>query len=299
MSEYNHPAPNDYQVECVPMVAVMAAAQDWDGVWFFAYSHRPDVLNRECFKGFFDIDANPAKWGFMRAGAAIFRDGALKGGRDARIVPLAAAEGDIGALGRLQARYEHDLFRIAAEADKLTWSQLLTTKMSVSLWGTRFAASSAGGSEDAAGTLVAWSPGKAFAASGPQACVWVGRPAAGADGLVQLKDPAFGAVTLTALDGLPFARSARLLITACGRCENTQMGFSPDRRTVGTTWGQPPVRIEPLNATLRLPRLAAGRWQCEALGPDGRSRGQRPVDPAKPFELSARDKTMWYLLSRE
>ncbi|MCX5672345.1 MAG: hypothetical protein NTU94_13595, partial [Planctomycetota bacterium] len=77
LSEYNHSAPNDFQAECVPMLAAYAAAQDWDGIWLFAYSHRGGPAERDRFDSYFDIDANPSKWGFMRAGAAIFRQEAL------------------------------------------------------------------------------------------------------------------------------------------------------------------------------------------------------------------------------
>ena len=76
VSEYNHPAPLDSQAECVPMIASFAAAQDWDGVWLYTYSHSSDGWYRENLNSYFDIDTNPAKWGFMRAGAAIFRDAA-------------------------------------------------------------------------------------------------------------------------------------------------------------------------------------------------------------------------------
>ncbi|MHC4329249.1 MAG: carbohydrate binding domain-containing protein [Planctomycetota bacterium] len=47
VSEYNHPAPLDSQVECVPMIASFAAAQDWDGVWLYTYSHSSDDWYRE------------------------------------------------------------------------------------------------------------------------------------------------------------------------------------------------------------------------------------------------------------
>ena len=74
LSEYNHPAPLDAQAECVPMIASFAAAQDWDGIWLFDYSGSTNAWSRQTMSGFFDIDTNPAKWGFMRAGAAIFRE---------------------------------------------------------------------------------------------------------------------------------------------------------------------------------------------------------------------------------
>ena len=78
VSEYNHPAPLDSQAECVPMLASFAAAQGWNGLWFYTYSHDGDNWGRESLNSFFDIDTNPAKWGFMRAGAAIFRDGWIR-----------------------------------------------------------------------------------------------------------------------------------------------------------------------------------------------------------------------------
>jgi len=67
LSEYNHPAPHDSQAECVPLMASFAAAQDWDGIWLYTYSHSSDEWNREHLNSYFDIDTNPAKWGFMRA----------------------------------------------------------------------------------------------------------------------------------------------------------------------------------------------------------------------------------------
>jgi hypothetical protein len=56
------------------MMASFAAAQDWDGIWFYTYSHSSDDWDRENMSSYFDIDTTPAKWGFMRAGAAIFRE---------------------------------------------------------------------------------------------------------------------------------------------------------------------------------------------------------------------------------
>ncbi|MFH1719771.1 MAG: carbohydrate binding domain-containing protein, partial [Planctomycetota bacterium] len=69
VSEYNQPAPLDSQAECVPMLASFAAAQDWDGLWLYTYSHSSDNWDRENLNSYFDIDTNPAKWGFMRSGA--------------------------------------------------------------------------------------------------------------------------------------------------------------------------------------------------------------------------------------
>ena len=74
VTEYNHPAPSDYQVECVPMIASFAAAQDWDGIWLYTYSHSNGQWDRQVLYSYFDMDTNPAKWGLMRAGACDLRE---------------------------------------------------------------------------------------------------------------------------------------------------------------------------------------------------------------------------------
>jgi hypothetical protein len=71
--------------------------------------------------------------------------------------------------------------------------------------------------------------------------------------IVQISSPEFAAVTVTALDGKSLDQSGRILITACGRCENTGMQFSEDRRTVGRNWGDAPVQIEAVEGRIVLP----------------------------------------------
>jgi hypothetical protein len=136
---------------------------------------------------------------------------------------------------------------------------------------------------------------------GPGAAVYVGH-AGGKTGLnsfpIELAKPGFAAVTVTALDGRPLAKSSAILVAACGRCENTDMKFSADRRTVGTAWGKPPVRIEPAEGTVALP---AGPWKCRALAPDGTPAADVPLAKGKMGEsvlrLSPEYKTMWYLVT--
>ena len=59
------------------MIASFAAAQDWDGVWLYTYSHGTDDWDRSEMKGFFDVDSNPAKWDSWPLAAAMFRIGSI------------------------------------------------------------------------------------------------------------------------------------------------------------------------------------------------------------------------------
>jgi len=121
VSEYNHPAPLDSQAECVPMIASFASAQDWDGIWLYTYSHSSDGWYRENMNSYFDIDTNPAKWGFMRAGAAIFRDTCINQVNGYLYLPLAGRITTLQSIAALHNETDRDM----ARARKLDWRQML------------------------------------------------------------------------------------------------------------------------------------------------------------------------------
>ncbi len=296
LSEYNHPAPLDSQAECIPMAASFAAAQDWDGVWFYTYSHSGDTWDRGQMSSYFDIDTNPAKWGFMRAGTVLFCDGGITPlqGR-----PIALESRDLlTSLAAMHLEHGTNMFAAISSLGDFTRQDVLGRQIVLSL---KDSSRRAGEPSD---TRLSWSveSGRgiyaAFARSG---WVLVGNAAGFGDvtrGYVTVESPDFAAITITSLDEKTLARSRRVLVTACGRCENTGMKFSDDRRTVGRNWGRPPVRIEAVKATLR---LESGKWNCRALAPDGTPRASVPVsyrDGAGDFQIAPKYNTMWYLLTR-
>src|SRR5439155_27259953 len=71
VTEYNRAAPNEYQSECIPMIASFAAMQDWDAVFLFAYAHN-NRYEKPKMESFFDIEGNPLKMPLMPLGARIF-----------------------------------------------------------------------------------------------------------------------------------------------------------------------------------------------------------------------------------
>ena len=136
-----------------------------------------------------------------------------------------------------------------------------------------------------------------YTVQGPGASVYVGhaeRFSGASKGKVTITAPEFVALTVTPLEG-----SETILVTACGRCENTGMQFSQDRRTVGRNWGRAPVQIEPVDGRLVLPE---GRWTCHALAPDGATKRRvsiATVGDRTVLKLSPEYETMWYLLKRQ
>ena len=296
VSEYNHPAPLDAQAECVPLMASFAAAQDWDGVWFYTYSHSGDAWDRETLSSFFDIDTNPAKWGFMRAGASIFRHGGIPPLRSSQSVFLADAQNDLAGLARLHVQHDRDMLTILRQAGNITRSHMLEeiyvpsfTRGNATMPGTALST-----------TTVTWSASPSdstnagvYQVTSSKARVAIGHSALFAratNGDFRITSPDFAGVTVTPLDD-----EKTLLVTACGRCENTGMQFSADRRTVGRNWGRAPVQIETVDGQVVLPE---GEWIGHALAPDGSMSQRVPIDGTV-LKLSPQYKTMWYLLERQ
>ncbi|MGB2865376.1 MAG: hypothetical protein WBC05_18750 [Sedimentisphaerales bacterium] len=299
LSEYNHPAPLDSQAECVPLMASFAAAQDWDGIWLYTYSHSSDEWDRENLNSYFDIDTNPAKWGFMRAGTAIFRQGGIQPLSGISLIPLTGSEEMLSSLAHLHLKHGSDMFDVLSERAQITRYEMLKTRFVSALAGR-----SASKESDGSGSVLDWfvERGRGFyAAWGSSAWAFAGHASqfeASTEGRISVTSPGFVAMTVTALDDAALKESRKILVTACGRCENTGMIFSDDRQTVGRNWGESPVQIEAVEAVLNLPD---GNWKCQALGPDGMPSGNVPASDKYGkgiLRLSPQYETMWYLLTR-
>ncbi len=299
VSEYNHPAPNDYQAECIPEIASTAAAQDWDGVWLFAYSHAVACEPHDHVDSFFDIDANPAKLGFLPAGAALFRDGLMPPlhsgmtfGRGPRSDPLLAAS--------LWQSQPNSLIKAFDGSGQDALAAMQSHRLSLS-WrpGLRIKLTPRGSGITHVRWLVDEGKGT-YDVESPGGLAWAGWSNPAATSGVRVVTPAFAAVTESPLDGRELSESQRLLIVACGRCENTDQVFSADRRTVGRNWGHAPVRIETVTGEVPLP---PGRWRLWTLGPDGLKQGEAVVTGQSPesprAELNAGHNTMWYVAERQ
>jgi hypothetical protein len=140
-----------------------------------------------------------------------------------------------------------------------------------------------------------------YQAIGNGAIVWVGRPnPSDPDPVVRLASPEFAAIVMTSMDGRSFDLTDKILIAACGRCENVGMEFSSDRHTVGRHWGEGPVRIQAVDAEIRLPaQMAQGRWKISKLDAQGRRIGEAAAVSGDHLRLDGADRTMWYLLERQ
>jgi len=284
------------------MIASFAAAQEWAGVWLYTYSHSSDDWDRQNLNSYFDIDTNPAKWGFMRAGSAIFRDSGVGPAPGALLPALTSSSDILTELAELHLKHDRDMFAIIARRTGKTHQEAFSAMILPRLtrrhgdWERIMLEYEMDWSaEDGKGLYAIWAH---------KAWVFAGRAERfekATNGKITITEPGFVALTVTSLDKDTLDVSAAVLVTACGRCENTGMEFSQDRRTVGRAWGGPPVLIEPVEGKLTLPAHRLFRWTCQALGPDAMPKQDVPVsnaDGKQILELSPKYKTMWYLLKR-
>jgi hypothetical protein len=74
VTEYDHPYPNQYSSEMMPMLAVMASLQDWDCIYSFCYELSQRNPQKQRITGYFDQASNPAKIAAMPFAARVFRE---------------------------------------------------------------------------------------------------------------------------------------------------------------------------------------------------------------------------------
>jgi len=322
VTEYNHPAPNTYCSEAFLLLAAYGALQDWDAIYAFSYSHRRDEWDLRRIPNFFDIDQHPTKMVTLPAAAAMFVRGDVKPARQQVVVRLTKEQevdllrrsyawvlvhaGHLGvpneaalihriaiategkrtppsALKPEQVKIEGDKF--VSDTGELVWD--LTEKgrgvVTVNAQNSKAVIGFAGGKRFELGSVVI-EPG-------------------------QTMQDGWCAITVTAMEGnLPtrptprVPRLVRLLITATGYAENTDMGWKevpgyPPKSSCGRNWGKPPSLVEGIPAKITLP-FPTKRVQAWSLDEKGQRKEQLPItsDPSgnAVIQIGPRWRTLWY-----
>ncbi|MCW5942058.1 MAG: carbohydrate binding domain-containing protein [Fimbriimonadaceae bacterium] len=288
VSEYNHPAPSDYQIEMMPLLATIAALQDWDGFYTFDYGATGTGAANDRIDGYFSCATNPAKAAFFPATALIFRLG--------QVPPLAT-----GQTVRFDASMwpgmgtSEDLWRA-----KGAFPSVLGVRTAITVGGREAGPFGQGVSKG----LLRTAGGRALVQETPRAVTVVGFL-----GGLSYRTPQFAinipkwgndfaALSLNPLDGQALAQSGRLLLTLGGRVENPGMGWNADRTSVSGQWGTGPSIAEAIPASVSFRH--AGALKGWAL--DGRGRRVRaiPTTYRSGFvgvQTDARTGSMWVELA--
>jgi hypothetical protein len=272
VSEVNHPFPNDYACEGIPILAAYAALQDWDGVFWYTFEPKASAEWKPMVGDPFDISHHPVKLAQLAAGALMFVRGDVRAAQQ--------------VIQRSYSRQQvYDSIRLPG-----TERPYFTPGFPLALplrHGSRIA--SLDGKPTEKIELRQADP----MVSDTKELVWAVSPSSGglvtvdtartqaAIGFVKAHGPQlrhlapeihnrFASLTLSALDSKPIARSGRLLLVAGAAVTNTGVEWN-EARSALKQWGGSPTLIEPVTGQLLMRNLEAARGVTIAAL-DGRGR---------------------------
>jgi hypothetical protein len=307
VSEYNHPAPQDFAAEGFPLAAVYAGFQGWNGVFTYGYAHGD--WEEDHFRSFFDIKADPVKLALQPACAALLRGGGI-GRAGSPAAGTVSAEAQLRHIlghetwGAFAGAYEGDV-----SADAWRESAVGIAMQGGARWTPEEPPPRLSWQEDGNGRgrvtyvgegclgMVGFVAGKALEGR-------MASPDGDAGPAISLKPgttslDGFAVVMVNRLgEGGP-GGARRFLLTAVTSCWNEGMTWNEERTSVGTGWGRGPTLCQGVPLTLTV-RDAGGTARVFALGPDGTRRREVPADEAEgsvAFELGPDCRTLWYELA--
>jgi hypothetical protein len=306
VSEYNHPTPNDHCAEMFPMLASIAAFQDWDAIYQFTYSQSSEQFDRPQIDSYFDLVNHPGQLVWLPIAATIFRTAAVDAGTKPIVLRIPA-----GNQGMDTRRQLADLWSAAGASPDLP----LTRRVSVQLGSAKTAVLSeqlpaADVGRESSGGQISWRPSEQgqqkgeFLVNAPKVRCAIGFLQ---DRTIDLDDVAFtlnrasngwASLGLAALDDQPIADSNKMLLVAVGRVGNSGMIWNDERTSVGDQWGDEPTIAEGIGASICLP----GTVTVRVLTASGMVSQPVPVqsrDGKSYFEIGPQYQTLWYLVTQQ
>jgi hypothetical protein len=270
VSETNHPFPNDWAAEGIPILAAYGNFQDWDAIIMYTFEPKRAADWKPYVGDAFDISLDPVRMTQMATGALTFLRGDVR-----------------PAVKTLERTYSREQV-IASRRLPRTEEPYFTPGFPLSLplrHGVRIRSFDGPPTENPAVSdadpILADTKELAWHTSG------------GENGLVTvdtdrtqsligfvnaretvLKNLAaeiendFAAIVLTAMDSEPLSRSSKMLLTAGSRVENTGMVWNETRSRLAEQGG-PPTLVEPVSGTITL-RALEGATTVTSRALDGR-----------------------------
>ncbi|MDR0338018.1 MAG: cellulase family glycosylhydrolase [Planctomycetaceae bacterium] len=309
VSEYNHPVPNQFSAEGLPMICAFAQFQGWSGLFQYTYAHEPNI-EPEKLTGYFDMIAHTGQLVHAPACAAIM----LRG-------DVARAKTTI--LGSMDQKTELNAFIKDRSPRQIDFKSIGLDFRLALLHETALDLSGKNGTDPQKIPVIpeeqkvfvsdtgelTWNLEEKdagyFTLNTPKTKIFTG--------FIRNRNFKIGDVELsfgkTRLDWATVSLTEivpnRILVAATGFMENSEMKFerydhhddkNPDRMTVHNNWGKAPILCEGIPLTLSLPTNGK-TIQCFALDPSGCRKfslnynvtGRNVVIP-----FNSDSKTLWY-----
>lgn len=312
ISEFNYVVPNAHRHEGGLLMGAAAAIQDWDGLYRFAYSHQNDRSFTPMALDYFDVASDPISQASDRLAVALFlrRDLAPADPLVTVRVPPDLLEGRAGSMPRAEGGLEPLAYtaRLGSTLDDEDGADVafgaLDPSANVGI-PTSVGQRSAEALPAVLGALrergllpesslcdpssgVWQSPSGEVLIDGAQAVATVatdrtsavfrasaGSADAGVLG-VDLRD-AGGMVWATSVDGEPLVASGRILVSHLTEILNSGMRFGELERVTLLGWGDLPLLVKRVPATISLGLDDPAAYTIYALAPDGERLGQVPA----------------------
>ena len=300
VSETNHPFPNEYACEGIPILAAYAAFHDWDGIFFYTFEHAEPQKWNDRGLGHFDLRADPVKMTNIAAAAIMFLRADVKPAIQS--IDRSYSQQYIRESIRLSNRpYFTKMFNttiplmhstritsfnketgpfplyklpnyISSDTSQLTWYHPPHDK-----------------------GLVTINTDKTQALTG-----YVKDNRKSLKNLTAKVENDFCSIVLTSLDAKPISDSESLLLAATAKSATTNMKWNKDRTSL-QNWGKLPVLIETVKGTVTLHNLKGAKTvTATSLSPTGKPLAEVKTEKTYPdtFDISiGSTTTTWYLVT--
>lgn len=257
VSEVNHPNPNEYSAEMIPILAAYAGFQDWDGIYF--YTFEPKALEgwQDYVVDEFDITLDPVKMTQMKMGALLFTRGDVRPAQETVVRNYSREQ--VNEAMRLPEAERPFFTPGFPRATPLVYGNRIGTLEGKSK---RNYPPVSGPTYHSDTGELSWHVGPekhgVVTIDTPRTQALVGFVKQHADKttthLAAELENGFTAITLSSLSDLPIQRAPRLLLTVGARWQNTGSEWN-DRHTLWEYWGQGPTLIETVKGWLMLREL--------------------------------------------
>jgi len=260
VSETNHPFPNEYACEGIPILAAYALLHDWDGLFFYTFAHSDPREWRTRRPGHFDIGVDPVKRISLAAAGCMFHRGDVQPAQTTVYRSYTEAQ-VIGSLRLEPSRYRP--FFTPGFTNELCLRHGMAIRSFTG--GASFIPPYKRDSRLTSDTgELAWNTtgGKGLVTIDTQRTqAFIGHVQNAPPALPNIEidmETAFACVLLTSLDSKPLAASHRMLLCTTARSALTGMQWN-EQRTSLTDWGQLPMVIEPVAGRVTLRNLQSAK----------------------------------------
>jgi len=276
VSEVNHPYPNEWASEGIPILTAYAGFHDWDAIFWYTFEPKLSPEWKPYIADPFDISHDPVKMPQLAAGALMFLRGDVKVARKTVERSLSREQVyESARLPRSERPYFTPGFPLSTPLQHGSRIRSLDGKATA-----KFSGANKNPIVSDTGEL-AWhlSPDKygLVTLESPRSQALIGylnEHQRSVKNLAAVISNRFCTIVLNSLDSRPIAKSTRMLLTVGARVVNTDLKWN-ENRTALAAWGGSPTMIEPVMGKIVLRNLAkAAEVRVRVLDGAGRPIGK-------------------------